>query len=910
MNKNLCLSVLASAFALASSAEIKIVSQKVDLNERLSRAEATVVVEGWTKDAPATRIRLCVDRDARSTPITRNGEFKLATPLRDIPGYKEGKEQFKPSVTLVEDKRFYDEGDDPLDRARIHFTEPNGPAKDLASYPKCKDYGFPIHQYPYYTGKPEWVMPVGAGELSAMASWGVNELHLNLSKTDYFLPFNTRAAYNHQVGFSLCSPGHVTVYFDDLKPGDLKSFDQAMDVKSGRLVFTLKCKQGVLTLEVFGDRASGALVVSCHDARMKRTENVRVVYSSHHEKISGSAMHYAGRGRIQFLEDNDTDYPHVPRIGDYYATELAVLNGNPSCNVAAETNRLSVTMKIMPVGPGAKPKDWVFAIASVKCKGASEAKSAIRGKTAALAEKGVEALRTDRDAWWKKFWSESYIAATGDERAAFIERLWYQQLYVWASVGYGKVPPKFNGGAGLVMGDSRSWGAGIWTQNTRELIWPLGAANHRVFMENFVKFYESCRGNFEAWWRMRQPAVGGFQMSETISSSDSPLLYPCTNAASSDVSRPYALPSAEVRAAWRKSRASHQGMGQILSSGTEILQQMVDYVRYYGDEAFVPAVAAWLRDQTELYLAALEKGADGKWHIYDTFENESWVCPEDCHVDLCAAKFCFALTAKLGVKFGYPANLVALAKERYEGLADLPTAETFEMTHYNVEQKISKVVDGDRLYIPFRNPKVGTPKSNVENNELYAVYPFTMGNYQKNVATFRQGSDMIVYGWEPVGAGWGWYPVPMWASRLCLPDAADFVYEFAVGNNTWPFGGGRSPAGIMYKGAEVEDCPYLDSAGVLQAATQELFLQSHAEEPSAELFTGGAIRLLPAVPKNWSGAFKLLARGGFIVECKFASGKVTACKITATRGGELKYLDPATGKTVVRNTSKGEVVSL
>ena len=911
MNLTPCLCVLASAVAFTAGAEIRIVSSEVQLNERLARAEAKVKVEGWTKDAPARRLRLCVERDARSTPVTHDGEYFLATPLRDIPGYKAGKERLKPSVTLVDDSmRHYDEGPSALDRARLHFTEPNGPAKSAADYVKDPNYGFPIHKYPIYTGKPEWVMPVGAGELSAMVSWGVNDLHINLSKTDYYLLTESRAAAAHKTGHSLCSPGHVTVYFDDLRPGDLLSFDQAMDVKNGRLVFTLKCKQGVLTLELFGDRESGALIVDCHDARSKRTESVRVVYSSEHRRLSGSAMHYAGAGRIQFFEDNDTDYPHVNRLRDYYATELALLNGNPGCDVEAQTNRLSVAMKITPVGPGAKPKDWAFVIASVKGRECSEVKSAVRAKTAALAAKGVPALKAARDAWWKNYWSESYIAATGDERAALIERLWYEQLYVWASVGYGKVPPKFNGGAGLVLGDSRSWGAGLWMQNTREELWPLGAANHREYLENFVRYYEGCRGNFEAKWLAQNRGVGGFKIAETITSADSPLFVPSTNAPMNDLSRPYTLPSDETRAAWRQYRAKHMGMEQILSSGTEMLQQMCDYVRYYGDESFVPAVGAWLRDQTELYLAVVEKGGDGKWHVYDTYENESWTCPEDCHVDLCAARFCFGMTARLGAKFGFPANLIALAKERYENLADLPTAGKFEMTHYNVEQKISAVEPGDKLYLPFRNPKIGTPKSNVENNELYAVYPFTMGDYGKNVATFRQGSDMIVYGWEPVGAGWGWYPVPMWAARLALPDAADFVYKFAVGNNTWPFGGGRSPASIMYSGAEVEDCPYLDSAGVLQAATQELFLQSHAEEPSAELFTGGPIRLLPAVPKTWSGAFKLRARGGFLVECAFEKGEVKSCTILSTRGGELKYLDPSTGKLIKRDTRPGECYTL
>lgn len=889
-------------------AETRIVSSEVKLNERLSRAEATVKVEGWTS-GEQVRIRLCVDRDARSTPVTGDGTYVLATPLRNPKGFTAKEPQFAPSVTLVKDDlRHYDEGTDPLDRARLHFLAPNGPAKPAEAYEKSKDYGYPVHQYPTYTGKPEWVMPVGAGELSAMVSFGTNEWHLNLSKTDYFISPTMKPPFKEAYRPDMCSPGHVVIRFDDLKPADITAFDQEMDVKRGRITLKVTTKSGAIEAELWGDRETGALVGSVADGRKVRSKGVYVEIANGHRN-PGMLVHAPGSlvsryGRLQVLEDSDTEHRLVPRWGRYYATELALIDAQePGVDLP----------KNLPDGTAAfvvrkTSAPWRFAIKSAAGRDSAAVRDEVASDLAALRAKAPEELTAARDVWWSDFWAQSRIDVTGDVRAAFVERLWYQQLYVWAGVGYGKVPPKFNGGAGLVLGDSRSWGAGVWTQNTRELCWPLGAANHREFMRNFVRFYESCRGNFEAKTRLRGLGIGGFQMAETIASADSPFLVATTNTAAADVTRPYVPMTSEQVKAWRELRAKKQGMGQILSSGTEILQQMVDYVRYYGDETFVPAVAAWLRAQTEMYLGATEKGADGKWHVYDTFENESWACPEDCLVDVCAARFCFGMTAKLGAGLGYPANLVAAAKERFENFADLPTGEVFEMDNSNVNSRSAKFVPGDRLYVPFRNPPAGQGKSNVENNELYAVYPFTMGDHAKNVATFRQGSDMVIYGWEPVGAGWGWYPVPMWAARLALPDAADFVYQFAVGNNTWPFGGGRSPASIMYKGAEVEDCPYLDSAGVLQAATQELFLQSHAAEPDANLLTGGPIRLLPGVPKTWSGSFKLLARGGFEVECVFAKGVVTKCIARSTRGGTCAYVDPASGETKRVPTSAGDAV--
>lgn len=904
--------VLATLIAVVchrqSEGAAKIVSSDVKLNENLARAEATVKIEGFEK-GERVRIRLLVDRDSRSTPVLGDGVYTLATPLRDPEGFAAGKEQFKPSVTLVkDDKRRYDEGDDPLDRARLHFLEPNGPARPREDWPDSNDkwYKFAIKQNPSYTGKPEWVMPVGAGELSAMVSFGVNDLHLNLSKTDYILRNNPAAKFNHLVGVpNPVSPGHVSIHFNSLKQGDIVSFDQAMDVKRGRVTLDIKTKQGDIAAEIFGDRATGALVGEIRDNRSQAVRGARLVYESLHHDDPASMMYALSRGRIAFHESNDVEYRHAPRLGSYYVTEITVTNAVASAN---PSNRLETALTVSRQYPG-----WRFVIASASGRDFSAVKDAAREAGVKVARASAESLAAERDAWWKDFWSKSWLDVTGDHRAAFIERLWYQQLYVWASVGCGKVPPKFNGGAGLVLGDSRSWGGGLWAQNTRELLWPLGAANHKTFMENFVRFYESSRARITIGSRKELPGIRGFKMPETIGIATSSIVDGSIPPLNESLSAPYVPATKEAVAEWRAKRSKRKdpqnGPG-ICSSGTEILQQMVDYVRYYGDESFVPVVGAWLRAQTEMYLSLLEKGPDGKWHPYDTLENESWYCPEDCLVDICAARFCFGLTVALGKDFAFPANLVADAKDRLDNLADLPTGEKFEMTQKNVKSRVKSFTPGDRIYVPFKNPPVNHCKGNVENNELYTVYPFTMGDHAKNVATFRQGSDMIVYGWEPVGAGWGWYPVPMWAARLRLDDAADYVYKFAVGNNTWPFGGGRSPAGIMYKGAEVEDCPYLDSAGVLQAATQELFLQSHAEEPSGTLFTGGPVRFVPGVLKSWSGAFKLLARGGFEIVCRFEKGSPVSAQILSLRGGDFKWVVPGKEEVKTRATKKGEKFTL
>jgi alpha-L-fucosidase 2 len=90
------------------------------------------------------------------------------------------------------------------------------------------------------------------------------------------------------------------------------------------------------------------------------------------------------------------------------------------------------------------------------------------------------------------------------------------------------------------------------------------------------------------------------------------------------------------------------------------------------------------------------------------------------------------------------------------------------------------------------------------------------------------------------------------------------------------------------------------------AAIAEMFLQSQQQA------TDGAyvMQLLPALPQAFeTGAVKgLCARGGFVVDMEWASGKLVSTTVTSKLGGELNVrLGDKTAKFV---TAKGEVIRL
>lgn len=88
------------------------------------------------------------------------------------------------------------------------------------------------------------------------------------------------------------------------------------------------------------------------------------------------------------------------------------------------------------------------------------------------------------------------------------------------------------------------------------------------------------------------------------------------------------------------------------------------------------------------------------------------------------------------------------------------------------------------------------------------------------------------------------------------------------------------------------------------AGIAEMLIQSH----------GGIIRLLPALPPEWSdGSFKgLCARGGFSFSVQWKNGNVTSVEVYSANGGECQISFPERdGVTALRiHTQKGERVKL
>ena len=718
-----------------------------------------------------------------------------------------------------------------LERSAVVFDRPNGG-------PCVKTYkeGGKAYPRPFTTGRPEYVMPVGAGNLSAMVSFGEDAWELHLSQADYFAATNgvtAPAVWNQPKEVyrttALRSPGHVQVKFDGLKLADITSFEQKLDLLRGKITLTVGTPRGGISAEIFGDRATGALVVLVDDRRTG---------------VSAPAVNQ----------------------------QMKPLR--PPAEVRTEGGRVKVAIGI----------------------------TAEAAKAALAADSAAQQAALER--WWREYWARGWIVLDGDARARRRMQLWYVNLYVYGSVGYSPMPPKFNAGPGIVFGDERSWGNNLWWQNTREMIWPLAGANHADFARAHLEFFSGFAANSAGGWTFKTPPkTGNFVLPETSELNRHPH-FGARQCPERAPDAPYETLTDEDRAKSLKVRLDRRGnlKSHIYGSGAEYLQQLIDYMRYTGDRTMLPHVAKWLRGQTETYLRLCTKEADGKWHIRCTNVNESWVKVDDSIVDLAGARFCFAQTVAHGAEFGFPSNFIADAATCLKGLADYPHGTPY-VDYYNRETGL-RLVDGPDVYHPCVLTN-GMKKSNFENNELYLIHPFAMAGVDEEGPRRQRAIDTYLNGPKRDGDS-GWTPVSIAVTWMRLTNAVDIVYGHARRSCTWPYGGGCSPGSYLYAGSYLNASVYMDSTGVMQTGVQELLLQSHAEEPDPSFFTGGPIRFLPCVPSSWSGAFKLCARGGFVIEASFRNGRPERATVTSGRGNDFVWIDPATGARRVRKTAPGE----
>ena len=167
---------------------------------------------------------------------------------------------------------------------------------------------------------------------------------------------------------------------------------------------------------------------------------------------------------------------------------------------------------------------------------------------------------------------------------------------------------------------------------------------------------------------------------------------------------------------------------------------------------------------------------------------------------------------------------------------------------------LPRSADGTRL-APAE--KFDATRSNCENPELYAVWPFWLPDDMLDIgrASFAARIEKMTHGWTQDG---------MQAARLGLADEAAANVRAKLGNTHANF---RYPT---FWGPNFDWVPDQCHGSNLLTTMQEMLLQSRPD---------GTIVLLPAWPKSWDARFRLHGAGGTQVTAEVRGGALVSLEV-------------------------------
>lgn len=442
--------------------------------------------------------------------------------------------------------------------------------------------------------------------------------------------------------------------------------------------------------------------------------------------------------------------------------------------------------------------------------------------------------------WWQEFWKRSWIRATAapsDARAddaAYVSQMFALQRFITACAGRGRYPIKFNGSLFTVAfanrpgdADYRRWGPAYWWQNTRlpyismcangdfEMMEPL----FRMYVDELLPlntyrtkhyfgydnaaYYAEC---IQFWGDVNNESYGWQPMAER---SD-PL----------------------QKGGWHKWE---------WVAGLELVWMLLDNYDYTGNETLLrqrilPTADAVLRFFDSYY----KTNAQGQLVMHPSQALETWWNCTNPMPELAGLR---AVTARL---LALPESATPPAARAYwktfsAKLPPLPTRD----------------VPGGKAWAPAEKFE---KKSNSEQPELYAVFPFRLCSFEKD--NRELGVQALNHRWNKGNSGWQQGDIFM-AYLGLAEEARQAVVARARSKDK----NSRFPA---FWGPNHDWIPDQDHGGVLMKAFQSMLMQTD----------GDKIFLLPAWPKTWDVNFKLHAPHNTTVEGIYRASKLEQLKVT------------------------------
>ncbi len=445
--------------------------------------------------------------------------------------------------------------------------------------------------------------------------------------------------------------------------------------------------------------------------------------------------------------------------------------------------------------------------------------------------------------WWQEFWDRSYIHIStkiSDEKETVfnITRNYALQRYINACSGRGGSPIKFNGSIftvdtenleGVYKGfdaDYRRWGGPFWWQNTRLPYWSMLESGDFDLMQPMFKMYHDALPIRKLATETYYNHKGAF-FPETMNFWGT---YTDANYGRDRSELPLGMTeNLYIRYYWQ--------------SGLEISLMMLDYYNFTKDNTFLKeTLLPVVSEIINFFDQHWERDENGKI-LFDpamaleTYRKAINPLPEIVGIN----KVCNEL-----LKLTASEISESQQKQLQRLIGELPEIPT-------------QIIDGKKMLAPAHK---FSEKQNVENPELYAIFPYRVFRVGK------EGLEMArqTFANRAFKQTGGWQQNAIKAAYLGLTDEATKLTS--INFNTWNTAY-RFPTNW---GPNYDWTPDQDHGSVAMIALQRMLLQ----------YDNDKIYLLQAWPKDWDVEFKLVAPQNTVVEGEIKNGKIENIKIIPT----------------------------
>jgi hypothetical protein len=418
------------------------------------------------------------------------------------------------------------------------------------------------------------------------------------------------------------------------------------------------------------------------------------------------------------------------------------------------------------------------------------------------------------------------------DEAAYVSQMYHLQRFVTACAGRGAYPIKFNGSLFTVPAggdddpDYRRWGPGYWWQNTR------------------LPYFSMCSsGDFDLMqplWRMYAGQVLEMSKYRTkLYCGHEGAFFPeCIYFWGPIFSETYGWTPFEQRTDKLQESRYHKWEWV---GGLELCWMMLDCYEHTGDRRFLQQTAIpFAHEVLTFFDQHYRTNEQGKLVMHPAQAVETWW---ECTNPMPELAGCMAVTERLLTlpQGDVPATERALWQRLHDKLPPLPLRD----------------INGSKALAPAEKFDM---KRNIENPELYAVFPFRL------IALGRPNTDWGVtalqHRWDRGHSGWRQDDIFM-AYLGLIDDARKGLVDRARHHD----GGERFPA---FWGPNYDWTPDQCHGGVLMKTLQAMLLQTD----------GRKILLLPAWPRSWDVAFKLHAPLQTTIEGQYRNGTLQSLSVS------------------------------